>query len=218
MSPAQKKAYATMVRELWAEVDGEIISIENVMAKATKLQCISSGFLYDKEGNVHVIGDGSSPKLEATREYLETCTGKTIIFAHYKPSIQLLIKAFPNAAYALSMAGMKPDELERQKYRFNNDPSCKLFIAPQSVMQYGHTLIGDAENPCTDVIYYENWWSRRARSQSQDRPHRWGAHAESILYCDMICSPIEKQVLRRLDSRGDLAQEVFNALKEFAHG
>jgi hypothetical protein len=220
MSPEQMRAYKTMANELYAEIEGKTITLESALAKSTKLQCIASGYLYDEDRQVHWIHKNSNPKIEAAKEFIAHADGKTIIFAHFKPSVDQLLEAFPGCAHALSKSRMTDDELERQKDRFNNDPSCRVFVAPLSVMQYGHTLVGNPTNPCTSSLFYENTFSRRTRSQAEDRNHRWGAvegRDAAILYCDLICSPVDAYVIRALKSKGDLAESLLTALKEIIH-
>lgn len=221
MTPAQKEAYRTMVSQLYAEVENGTVSIEQAVNKSTKLQQIAAGYIYDENREVRVIGKGENPKLDVVKDYIKHADGKTIVFAHYRPSVQHLIEAFPNAAYALSKAHMKDEELDRQTVRFNNDPACRVFIAPISVMQFGHTLVGTPTDPCTSTLYYENTYSRLARSQSQDRNHRWGAvegEDATILYCDIICSPIDERVIEVLKGRGDMAEALLSVFKEVIHG
>lgn len=218
MTPAQKVAYKTMAKELYAEIQDGVVEIEQALSKSTKLQQISGGWIYDQDRVVHRIGKGEDPKQEAVKEYLQHADGKTIVFAHYRPSVHRLIEAFPHAAYALSKQEMTEDELERQKARFNDDPECTIFIAPIAVMQFGHTLVGTPTNPCTATVYYENTYSRLARSQSQDRSHRWGATGAEITYVDVIASPVDEAIISSLKTKADMAEALTNALKEVIYG
>lgn len=229
MTPDQKQVYKTMAAELYAEINDETtVSVEQALSKATKLQQISGGWIYDEYRAVHKIGNGEDPKLEAIKDLIKHTPGKILVFAHFIPSVLKLIKAFPGETYALrkgtknsldpANAGMTDGELERQKQRFNEDDSIKLFIAPISVMKFGHTLIGSKAVPCTAAVYYENTYSLLAKRQSQDRNHRWGATADRVDYIDIVCSPIDNYILRALERKTDMADALNTALREVING
>lgn len=216
MSGAQKRAYKTMADELYAEVDrGEVVEIDHTLHKSMKLQQIASGFLYGENRKVHKIGKGVSAKLELVQDFIANATGKTIIFAHFEPTVRMLMEAFPDAPYALSKQKMSDAELEANKARFNSDDCDQPFIASSSVLKFGHTLIGTPTNPCQSVIFYENTYSLLTRSQAEDRPHRWGASADIITYYDLICSPVDKDMVRALRNRENLAQALLRSLRGF---
>ena len=214
MSDNQKKAYRTMARELYAEVDGALVEIERTLHKTMKLQQISSGWIYDEEKNVHVIDPGKkNPKIELVKDFITNSSGKTLIFAHYDATIQMLLKAFPNAPYALSKQRMPESQLEQNKARFNSDSDMEPFIASSSVLKFGHTLIGTPVNPCQNVLFVENTYSLLTRMQAEDRSHRWGASCDIVTYYDIICSSVDKVLIRALRERDELANHLLQALR-----
>lgn len=217
MSDAQKTAYRTMAKELYAEVDGHIVEIDQTLHKSMKLQQIASGFLYDDRRQVHRIGRGEPAKLTLLKDFIANATGKTIVFAHFEPTVRMLMEAFPEAPYALSKDKMKDNELEANKARFNSDECDQPFIASSSVLKFGHTLIGTPINPCQNVVFFENTYSLLTRSQAEDRAHRWGATCDLITYYDLICSPVDRDMVRALRNREDLAQALLGSLRGFVN-
>ncbi|MGI9491313.1 MAG: SNF2-related protein [Geminicoccaceae bacterium] len=217
MSEPQKKAYKTMANELYAEIQGgeAIVEIEHTLHKSMKLQQIASGFIYDEHHKTHKIGEGEPGKLTLIKDFVANATGKTIIFAHFTPTVRMLMEAFPGAPYALSKSLMSSDELEANKARFNSDDCMMPFIASSSVLKFGHTLVGTPTNPCQSVLFCENTYSLLTRSQAEDRAHRWGAEADIVTYYDIICSPVDRDMVRALRNREDLAQALLGALKGF---
>ena len=216
MTEAQKKAYKTMANELYAELDsGQVVEIDQTLHKSMKLQQVASGFIYDENRKAHRIGSGKPAKLELVEDFIDNATGKTIIFAHFEPTIRMLMEAFPGAPFALSKQRMTDDELERNKARFNSDDCMLPFIASSSVLKFGHTLVGTPTNPCQNVLFFENTYSLLTRSQAEDRAHRWGASCDLITYYDIICSQVDKDMVRALRNREDLAQALLGALRGF---
>lgn len=216
LTDAQEEAYRTMARQLYVEIEEGRVSIENALHRTTKLQQISMGYVLGPDGKAHdLLGRKKNPKIEALRDYLDTTDGKTVVFAHYQESMRRIREAFPDAAYALGTSSMKAEERERQKARFNDSDDCNLFIAPISVMQYGHTLIGNKDRPCKAVWFLENTFSLLARTQAEDRAHRWGLKSDQMTYYDMVASSVDKAVCKRLQEKASLADGLLNALKGF---
>lgn len=216
MSPAQQRAYKTMAKELYAETQsGQLVEIEYTLHKSMKLQQIASGFIYDEEGNAHRIGKGVPPKMELVTDFIANASGKTIIFAHFEPTVRRLMEMFPDAPYALAKSKMTDEQLERNKARFNSDECDQPFIASSSVLKFGHTLVGTPTNPCQNVLFMENTYSLLTRDQAEARPHRWGASTDLITYYDIICSQVDRDMVRALKNRDNLAMALLNALKGF---
>jgi hypothetical protein len=218
MTEAQAKAYRTMANELYAEVEGHLVEIDQGLHKSMKLQQIASGFLYNEERKAIRIGKGKPAKLELLEDFIRNSTGKTIVFAHFDETLQMLMETFPEAPFALSKTKMDPGQLDRNKARFNSDACMQPFIASSSVLKFGHTLIGTPTNPCQNVVFFENTYSLLTRSQAEDRAHRWGATVDVITYYDIICSGVDKDMIRALRNREDLAQALLGALRGFVNG
>ena len=220
MEPAQLRAYKTMTRELYAEIEGtsDVVVIKRTLHKSMKLQQIAAGYIIGEDGAIHRLISKESVKIKALREILADIPGKVVVFAHYKESCRQLRESFPGAAFGLSKQEMTSDELEAQKHRFNHNPGCRLFIAPLSVMQFGHTLVGTPQDPCTSVVFYENTHSLLYRRQAEDRVHRWGASGDFITYYDLIASSVDEGIVRRLKDRQELAEGLLTILKGFVYG
>ena len=215
LTDEQKRAYKTMAEQLFVEIDKDsVVSIERGLHKGLKLQQITSGFVYDEEKKAHWLVKGDPAKLTLLKDFIATATGKTLIFAHFQPTLEMLLKAFPGAPCALARDRQTESELEADKARFNSDDCDLPFIASDSVLKFGHTLIGTPTNPCENVIFYENTYSLLTRTQGEDRPHRWGATADNVTYWDLIASGVDRDMVRALRERGDLSMAFLSALEK----
>lgn len=218
LTEEQKKAYKTMAEQLFVEIDKEnLVSIERGLHKGLKLQQITSGFIYDDNGEAHWLVKGEPSKLTLLKDFITNATGKTIIFAHFQPTLELLLKTFPGAPHALSKSRQSPEELEEHKARFNSDDCDLPFIASDSVLKFGHTLVGTPTKPCENVVFYENTYSLLTRTQGEDRAHRWGAMADNITYWDLIASGVDRDMVNALRERGDLSMAFLSALEKEVH-
>lgn len=213
LNPEQTAAYRQMQEEMLATVgDGEI-SAEMVITQMNKLQQISSGFIMDADGNSHVLGK-SFPKTEALREVLEQVSEKVIVFAFYKFSVSWLVAQLADLKPAVLKGGMQTSEIEAEKARFNNDPSCRVIVCQSTSAKYGHTLIGGEElnNRCTVTVFYENQYDYDTRAQSEER-NRHPMRKTSNLYIDLCASGQEDKVINALIKKENLARAVIDGVK-----
>ena len=209
----QIEAYGTMANKLYTEIsNGTVVEIKQALNKAIKLQQISSGFVYDDDGVAHSVCKGESPKVTLIRDFVRNATGKTIIFAHFTRTIEILLDVFSGAPFAISKTRMPESELEANKARFNSNDCEMPFIAATSVLKFGHTLIGTRENPCQNVVFFENDYSLLTRSQAESRSHRWGATADIITYYDVVSSEVDRHMVKALQKKENLSSALLNAI------
>lgn len=212
---AQINAYRTMENELFVSLDecgDDVVKIKQTLNKSMKLQQISSGFIIGNDGSIHELCSGEPSKFRLLRDFINASSGKTIVFAVFVRTLGMLLKAFPGAPCALSTTSA--EELEANKERFNSNTCSLPFIASSSVLKFGHTLVGTDKNPCQNVVFFENDYSLLTRSQAEDRAHRWGATADVLTYYDIVCSDIERHMIKALRRKDNLAQALLGALNK----
>ena len=129
--------------------------------------------------------------------------------------LPVLIRALAQYDPAWIKGGMKPDEVEEQKTRFNDDPHCRVILAQCDAAKYGHTLLaGPAEEDrCRTMIFFENSYSADTRDQIEDRIHRRGQTGEYVLYIDLSGSDLDRRIVRALQVKDALYRSVFRNLK-----
>ena len=219
MLPAQKKAYNNMEDEFITWLDsGDMVTVDQVVTKYIKLQQISSGFIIDENKKVHEIVKATQlPKLLELQNSLENeITGKTLIICHYAHSLDVLelyLKQYNpvviRGAQAMRKAGK---EIEREKWRFNNDPTCRIMIGQVQALKYGHMLMGSASDPCLTTLYYENTYSLDDRAQSEQRNQGEGQQA-GIHVIDYCISDAERRIILALQRKEDVAAAILNYYK-----
>src|SRR5690606_32461854 len=105
---------------------------------------------------------------------------------------------------AVLRGGMTVAEQDAEKDRFNNDPKCRIMFLQTRASKYGHTLLGDAANRCSTMIFFENTYSLDDRSQIEDRNHRWGQDADHCLYVDLCGTVIDMRMTEALAAKEDM--------------
>lgn len=96
---------------------------------------------------------------------------KLIVFANHR-EVVLEIAAKYNAPTI--MGGMKPEEVEAGKNRFQNDPGVRVIVCNIRAGGVGHTLTA-----ASDVAFVELGWTPADMDQALDRAHRIG-QTESV--------------------------------------
>ena len=217
MSGEQKRQYKSMEEEFLLEIESGTVTVDVAIAKYAKLAQIQTGFIYDEAGVARELVDPSdNPRLQLLLGILEDeVQGKTVVVYRHRAILPVLIRALAQYDPAWIKGGMKPDEVEEQKTRFNNDPDCRLILAQCDAAKYGHTLLaGPAEEDrCRTMIFFESSYSADTRDQIEDRIHRRGQTGEYVLYMDLSGSDLDRRIVRALQVKDALYKSVFRNLK-----
>ena len=217
MSGEQKRQYKSMEEEFLLEIENDTVTVDVAIAKWAKLAQIQTGFIYDEQGVARELVDPSeNPRLNLLLQILdEEVQGKTVVVYRHRAMLPVLIKALAQYDCAWIKGGMKPDEVEEQKARFNNDSNCRIILAQCDAAKYGHTLLaGPAdEDRCRTMIFFENSYSADTRDQIEDRIHRRGQTGEYVLYIDFSGSELDRRIVRALQIKDALYKSVFRNLK-----
>ena len=215
MTLDQRKAYAAMFKHMVLQFkSGKIISVEQAVHKYSKLQQIGSGFAIDTPtGDAYpLMPFREVPKVKVLMDIVEELKdeSKLIIFAHYVESVNALEKLL---GWPTLRGGMKSDEIQEVKDRFNEDDSVGGIISQLTAGKYGHTLLGSLKVPCHTTFYFENTYALDPRIQSEDRNHRHGQH-NAVLYIDTFGTPIERKIMRALQGKDDVSRVVLDMVEE----
>ena len=187
------------------------IRAEIVITQMLKLQQISSGFVIDAEGRARRI-PGADGKAHVTREIIEESEGKVMVVTLYKHSTAFLLEYLAEFNPARIHGDMTATVLQAEKARFNSDPACRVIVVQVQAGRYGHTLLGTKEARCATCVFYENSYSLDARIQTEDRIHRFGQD-RSVLYVDLTSSKVDREVIRALQSKKDIAAAIIDGIR-----
>lgn len=216
MTDRQQRHYRTMLDEFYAWVEDSDVTAEMVITQLGKLRQIASGILLDDGKEIVFEPAATNPKILATRELVGNAYGKTIVVYYHKLSGRMLLEALKEFNPAYIQGNMRPEEVAKQKRRFNNDSDCRVLVGQERATALGHTLLGQAgKDRCNRTVFFESSFSLYYRSQLEDRSHR-GDQDENITIYDLITSPVEQAVARALTAKREMAtlvDEVIAALK-----
>jgi SNF2 family DNA or RNA helicase len=223
MSTEQLAQYNQMERDFLLYIENNVVTVDVAIAKYAKLAQIQTGFIYDEQGYTHeLVKPSENPRLNLLGQLLdEEIAGKVCIVYRHKAVFDLLYLYGGLGLPAYIKGQMKPDEVERQKARFNTDPACRIILLQADAAKYGHTLLGGpgADDLCRTMVFFENSYSADTRDQIEDRIHRRGQTGESVLYIDLSGSDLDRRIVKALQRKDALYRSVFRNLRtSIPHG
>lgn len=215
MTAEMQNMYDAMEDEfvLWLN-ETENVAVDAAITKYIKLAQIQCGWIYKEDGSIHqLVPDDRNPRLQLLLEIIDDeLTSKAAIAYHHKPVFdQLLRNLGGEKACAWIKGGMSPAEITEQKRRFNEDKEVRFILLQDDASKYGHTLLGLPEpgHQCYTMIFYENNYSLDTRSQIEDRIHRHGQTADSVLYLDLSGTQLDRDCVKALQRKENIFQAVF---------
>jgi SNF2 family DNA or RNA helicase len=217
MSPAQLAQYVSMEEEFLLAIEKGYVTVDVAIAKYAKLAQIQVGFIYDETGTIHeLVRPGDNPRLNLLKQLLEEeIEGKTCVVFKHRATLDILLKALAPYDCAWIRGGMKPEDIDAQKARFNTDRHCRIILLQCDASKYGHTLLGGPglEDLCRTMIFFENSYSADTRDQIEDRIHRRGQTGERVLYIDLSGSDLDRRIIKALQRKDAMYRSVFKNLK-----
>ena len=180
---------------------GDFISSTMKMTTLLRMHQVLCGHVKDEDGHEHAI---PSKRIEATLEVLDEQVGKAIIWSGFTYCIKEIVAALKKEYGPESVVhyyGATSDALRAEaKVRFQEDPTCRWFVANQETAGMALTL-----TKANLSLYYSNTWDLEDRLHSEDRPHRAGLQ-HSVSYVDLVAedSPMEMKLIQNLRKKLDI--------------
>jgi SNF2 family DNA or RNA helicase len=248
MQPTQSDFYENLATQLSVEIEAELTSdnvpremqINNVLVKLLRLAQVTSGFVtwpevVDESGAVvrakHTEYFSPNPKIEALLDLLDGKpeTDKTIVWATFQADIEYISHALKSQCIDhVTFYGATSDEDRRiAEWKFNNDPTCKVFVGNPAAGGTGLNLLGyppgnpdNFETNCNHVIYFSQDWSYIKRAQSEDRANRRGTRVQTRITDLVTPATIDEEIRARVVGKqisalkvSDLREILQNVLK-----
>lgn len=199
----QKHMYTQMRDHLKLEIGSlseKEISAEaaNIVVKLLRLSQIAS-----HPGLLDPNYDGPSAKQSELDDLLEDIfsddTKKVILWSHYVDNVRRLVEKYNEKYGAVGHTGeMDVGEREVSVKRFQDDPSCRLFIATPQSAKEGLTLLPrDGKMVADTMVYLDLSFDSGSYVQSQARFHRIGQQAVRCLVIHLIAEGTVDEYIRR---------------------
>lgn len=212
LSPEQvamyRQALAGRGRELVAQIkdgDGRLPYL-HVFALLDMLKQICNhpaAVIGDLDPDAHASGKWDL-FCEILRESLDAGE-KVVVFSQYLKMLEMISRhldgeSVDHVRLEGSTAAKRRGELIR---RFNEDPSCRVFLGSLRAGGTGIDLVGGSV-----VIHYDRWWNAAREDQATDRVHRMGQKKVVQVFKLVTEGTLEEKIARMIESKRDLLDEV----------
>ena len=195
--PQVRKKYEQLKKDMVAEIGKEKITAPTAAALANKLLQFTSGAVYSEDGQAHEV---HRAKLEYLESIMEECSSPTLVFYHFKHSLQRLRLTFPDAVVLDddNIAAWRRGEIRM------------LLAHPQSG-GIGLNLqcnVGET----AQTVWYDLPWSSENYIQANARIYRQGQEKPVIIHHLTMTNSVDEQVVKVLDGKINLQDALLNAL------
>ena len=197
MSKHEVEHYETLKKDLVLDLKDQAITAPTAAVLAGKLLQFTSGAIYGETGEWVLTNNA---KIEFLESLLEESTTPTLIFYHFKHSLERIQAAFPNAQ-VLSDSNM-------QAWRDGKIPI--LLAHPQSG-GIGLNLQCNAAD-VAQTIWFDLPWSSENYIQANARIYRQGQTKPVIIHHLIVEKSIDEHVLKVLGGKINVQQAVLDAL------
>ena len=105
---------------------------------------------------------------------------KVVVFGHHRDVLTAIAKHYGDMA-VLVMGGENIADRDAKVKRFQTDPACRVFVGGMTVAGVGITLTA-----ASHVVFAEMDWVPGTLTQCEDRCHRIGQEADSLLIQHLV--------------------------------
>ena len=192
-----KAQYKKLLNDMVLEIGDETITAPTAATLSNKLLQFTSGSIYKEDGSWTCI---HTAKIDFMEDMLDE-NAPTLVFYHFKASLQKLKERFPQAKML--------DKINHQDWRDGKVPM--LLCHPQSG-GIGINLqcnVGET----AQIVWYDLPWSSENYIQANARIHRQGQTKPVIIHHLAVENSIDNQVIGVLEGKINLQNAVLNALK-----
>jgi SNF2 family DNA or RNA helicase len=193
-----KAKYNELKKNMVAEIGAEEITAPTAATLTNKLLQFTSGAIYNESGGAVPIHD---TKLEFLESLLEESSAPTLLFYHFKHSLQRILDKFPEAV-VLSDSNI-------QEWR---DGKIKLLVAHPQSGGIGLNLQCNS-GELAQCVWYDLPYSSENYIQANARVYRQGQTKPVIIHHLMAENTIDEQVVKVLEGKINLQDALIDALK-----
>lgn len=132
---------------------------------------------------------------------------KVICFAHHHVVVEAIAKAFPKSAIITGKVDVHKRDAEVK--RFQNDPTCMLFIGNIKAAGVGLTLTASSK-----VIFCELDWVPANLTQAEDRAHRHGQKDNVLVQHLVLEGSLDSVMAKRIISKQKVIDMALDSYHE----
>lgn len=140
--------------------------------------------------------------------------GKLVLFAVHHTMIDWLQEQLVGYNPVVVDGRVGQDKRQAAVDRFQNDPTCKVFIGNIKAAGVGLTLTA-----ASTTVFLELGWTPGEHDQAEDRVHRIGQEADRVeAYYLVAANTIEEEIAGLLDEKREVLSAVLDGKKDVDEG
>ena len=192
-----RNQYEQLRKDMVTEIGRETITAPTAATLANKLLQFTSGAVYTADGETKEI---HRSKLERLESIMEESSSPTLVFYHFKHSLQRLRLQFPQAVV------LDDDNIEAWRRG-----EIRMLLAHPQSGGIGLNLqwnVGDT----AQTVWFDLPWSSENYIQANARIYRQGQEKPVIIHHLTVSNSIDEQVVKVLDGKINLQEALLDAL------
>lgn len=197
MNVKQRKIYNDIKNCIMLELD-KILMNPNPMTELLRLR--------QATGATSIVSStiNESAKLDRLEDLIEEIAAegkKAIVFSNWEQMTILAKQRLSkyNPAY-IAGGEIKDIDIDKEKKKFQENPTCKVIIGTTSKLGTGHTLTA-----ASTVIFLDSPWNRANKEQAEDRAHRIGTTG-TVNIITLVCkNSIDERIEEIITKKGEMA-------------
>jgi SNF2 family DNA or RNA helicase len=189
--------YDELRKTMVVDIKKEKITAPTAAALANKLLQFTSGAVYNEEGAAQEV---HRAKVEYLESIMEESSSPTLVFYHFKHSLQRIRLAFPQAVV------LDDDNIEAWRRG-----EIRMLLAHPQSGGIGLNLqcnVGDT----AQTVWFDLPWSSENYIQANARIYRQGQEKPVIIHHLIVSNSIDEQVVKVLDGKINIQSALLDAL------
>jgi len=197
ISQKDREKYDELRKDMVVEIKKEKITAPTAAALANKLLQFTSGAIYNEEGETQEI---HRAKLERLESIMEESSSPTLVFYHFKHSLNRLRLQFPEAVV------LDDDNIEAWRCG-----KIRMLLAHPQSGGIGLNLqcnVGDT----AQTVWFDLPWSSENYIQANARIYRQGQEKPVIIHHLVVSNSVDQHVVAVLEGKISNQEALLNAL------
>jgi len=192
-----RKKYEQLRKDMVIEIKKEKITAPTAAALANKLLQFTSGAVYNEEGDAQEV---HRSKLEFLESIMEESSSPTLVFYHFKHSLQRIRLQFPQAVV------LDDDNIEAWRRG-----EIRMLLTHAQSGGIGINLQCNS-GEIAQTVWFDLPWSSENYIQANARIYRQGQEKPVIIHHLTLSNSIDEQVVKVLDGKINLQDALLDAL------
>ena len=206
-TPYQEKLYQGVVADTLSH-KFEILSSLNPMVKFLRLRQVNgSPELIDNTLTVDKSYLTKNAKMARLVDLVDAIIAngeKVVIFSNWVETLRTIYKFLALKYKVCCYTGtMKPEDCEKNKQMFIQNPDCKIIIGTVGKLGTSHTL-----TVANNVIFYDLPWNPATMEQAEDRCHRTGTTSTVNIYSIITKGTADEMVYNIIVNKDGISKYI----------